>query len=276
MWRPRWACSSGRRAFKLLRRSRRATTRSSFTGLQSGFSGIPLADPLQLAGCFAADGEAVRSGYTVVTGTSGEVSCCVERGILRNDGLLCNLGCDHQNVVSVDFFAWPDQHACYHRCFDTPADVCVSAPVPSGLPTYDAVGVYPLGVSPGLTPTRTNYVINTTTEGLASAYGLSMVGDVAAPSLYCTRRGVVYFNDGTSKYSCQLNSCGSQISAGYTFVGSTNTPVAGNPCYADCFTPVNCVKLDISGVPLFFFNAPDCLACKTSLLRRRELLLLRL
>ena len=237
-----------------------ANTVFGYSGpLLSGFAGAALSDPTAEPRCFVNDGAAVRAGYLVLD-SNADASCCVERGVYAND--LCNLGCNGQTATAFDFFTYAPLGACFHRCFGAPADVCVDAPITGVLATYDSIGTFPLGTDAGVSPSRTTYVINTTTHGLVSAYGLVPAGSSSNPApLYCTRRGVIVPTDTTPAYVCELNACGSSVAAGFVYVGAGNI-AAGATCYTDCYSTASCVFLDVDAAPLSFIDTPDCTTCQ--------------
>ena len=159
----------------------------------------------------------------------------------------------------MDFYSWEPKETCFHRCFGTPTDVCVDAPVVQVANAYATTDVFALsGVGAG---PQTRYVVNTT-NGLVSTYGISPNG--LPPTLFCSRHGQVVFTDaGSFPYACQFNTCGASTATGFVFFGNSQTPVVGTQCFTDCYVPASssCTLYDQFGAAYLTVAAADCNTC---------------
>ena len=216
-----------------------ASTVFGFETPLTGFAGsLDLPAPATPT-CVALDGASVRTGYLVQHGDAA--ACCVERGVVipGSGGSVCAVGCDGAVVVGSDYFVDAGSaDTCFRNCYETPTDVCISAPLFVGSSAASA-GVVGLDPSDPLNQNpRKEYTLNTG-NGLAAVYGLAVTTrrrSAGTPTLFCANKGVVA--EVASQWVCNRNTCGDVVTGGYAIVGAT--PVAGGACYFDCFTESTC------------------------------------
>ena len=132
---------------------------------------------------------------------SGQTACCLEKGVYVSGQ--CNYGCDAGLLASSDIFYYGT--TCYHRCFDVPTDITVTATYVQGTGGVSSVDqAYRTGVttfdatvSTNVNPKPTYAIVNG--GRTLACYGLDATlanrrrGTVAdsAATVFCTGRGTL-------------------------------------------------------------------------------------